>query len=123
MIQVVANHGELIFFLLTSPKWDLGEVEKANFQGVAWHFDLILDVLTKPNFDLREVEKAMFQGLAWHSQLILDLWTSQKCDLKWKKRCFKVSNGIHNLFWAFGLAQNAIWMKSKSDDLICRMSL
>ena len=34
MNEVVANYWELIFFLLTSPKCDLGEVEKAMFQGV-----------------------------------------------------------------------------------------
>ena len=35
MILVVTNHWELIVFILTSPKWDLGEVDKAMFQGVA----------------------------------------------------------------------------------------
>ena len=34
MIQVVANHWELIFSLLTNPKCEIGEVEKAMFQGV-----------------------------------------------------------------------------------------
>jgi len=33
MIQVVANHWKLIFFLLTSLTCDLGEVEKAIFKG------------------------------------------------------------------------------------------
>ena len=41
MIQVVANHGERIFFFLTNPMCDLGEVEKAMFPGVAFQFDLI----------------------------------------------------------------------------------
>jgi len=33
MFQVVAIHWELIFFLLTNPKCDLREVDKAMFQG------------------------------------------------------------------------------------------
>ena len=33
--QLVARHWELIFFLLTNPKCDFGEVEKAMFQGIA----------------------------------------------------------------------------------------
>ena len=35
MIQVVPNHWVLIFFLLSSPKCDLGEFENAMFQEVA----------------------------------------------------------------------------------------
>ena len=33
MIQVLASHFELIFCLLTSPKYNLGEVEKAFFSS------------------------------------------------------------------------------------------
>ena len=44
MIQVVAKHWALIFFL-TSPKCDLGEFEKATFQGFAYHFELIFGFL------------------------------------------------------------------------------
>jgi len=50
-------------YLLTSPKCDLSEVEKAMFQGLAFHFELIFGLLTIPKWDLFEVEKAMFQGL------------------------------------------------------------
>ena len=39
MIQVVANHWKLIFFLFTRPKCDLGEVEKALILGVACHLN------------------------------------------------------------------------------------
>jgi len=61
---------------LTSPKCDLGEVEKAMIQGVAFHFELIFGLLTIPKCDLGELEKTMLQGLVWHSPLIFGLWTS-----------------------------------------------
>jgi len=48
MFQVIARHWELIYFLLTSPKCDLSEVEKATFQGLACHFELIFDFFTNP---------------------------------------------------------------------------
>jgi len=77
---MVANHGELIFFLLTSPKCDLAQVEKAMFRGVASQFELIFDLLTIPNAT----------------------WVSPK------KRCFKTPKGLLNLFSASALAENAI---------------
>jgi len=46
---VVARHCELIFCLLTSPKCDLNEVEKAMFQVVKWHFEVIFFFLTTRN--------------------------------------------------------------------------
>ena len=46
MFQVVAKYSELDFFLLISPKCDLGEVEKAMFQVLACHFELIFGLLT-----------------------------------------------------------------------------
>jgi len=39
MIQVVANHSGIIYFLLTNQKCDLCEVEKAMFQRVAYYFE------------------------------------------------------------------------------------
>ena len=71
------------FFLLTNPKSDLVEVEIAMFQGVACHFEHIFGLLAKPS-RVRSI-----------------------------KRCFKGSHGTLNLFWPSGLAQNAIWTKSK----------
>jgi len=64
MFQMVAEHWELIFFLFTSSKSDLGEVEKAMFQVLACHFELIFGLLTIPKWDFVEVEKALFQGPA-----------------------------------------------------------
>jgi len=59
------------------------------FEGLACHFELIFGLLTIPKCDLLDVEKAMFQGLACKSQLIFGLWTSTKCDLgELKKRLF-----------------------------------
>ena len=42
-------HLKVIFCLLTSPKCNLSEVEKAMYQGLAWHFELIFGLLTLPN--------------------------------------------------------------------------
>ena len=84
LFQVVANHREL-FSSLDKTKMRLCKVEKATFQGVACHFEHIFSLLANPKCDLGEVEKAMFLRLAWHFQFILGP----------------------------GLAQNAIWMKSK----------
>ena len=95
MFQVVTRHLELVFFLLTSPKFELGEFEKVMFQGVAWHFELI-----SPS------------------------WSAQNATcVRSKKRCFKVSNGILNLFSASGLAENAIWWRRISDYSSGRQSL
>jgi len=80
MFEVVAIHWELIFFPLNTPKCDLGKVETAIFQFVACHFQLIFGLLVTQNAT----------------------WVSSK------KRCFKGSHGTINLFWASGLAQNAI---------------
>jgi len=60
MFHVVARHWELIFFLLTSPKCDLGEIDKATFQGFACHFELIFGLLTIPKFSLVADDKAIF---------------------------------------------------------------
>jgi len=54
MIQVIAKHWELIFFLFACPKCDLGEVVKAMFQGDACHFELILVLLANTKCDLGE---------------------------------------------------------------------
>jgi len=70
MFQVVARHRELIFFLSTSPKCDLSEVDKVMVQGLECLFEFIFGILTITKCDVVEVEKAMFQGLAWHLQLI-----------------------------------------------------
>jgi len=61
---VVAKHWEQIFFLLTSPKCDLFEVEKAMFQRLAYHFEVIFGLLTIPKCDLVEVMIPLFQGLS-----------------------------------------------------------
>ena len=70
MIQVVANHWELIFILFSCPKCDLDEVDKALFQGDAFHFD---NLLTIPKCDFGEFQKTMFKDLEWHSQIIFGL--------------------------------------------------
>jgi len=65
MFQVVARQWEFIFLLLTSPKCDLGEVEKAMFKLLICHSELIFGIFTIPKCDFVEVEKALFQGAAW----------------------------------------------------------
>jgi len=47
---------KVIFCLLTSPKFDFVDVEKAMFQVVARHWELIFFLLSSPKCDLGEVE-------------------------------------------------------------------
>jgi len=61
-----------IFFLLTSPKCDLGEVDKSMFQGLALHFQLIYGLLP-------------IQNATWGGS---------------RNRCFKCSHGTMTLFSA-----------------------
>ena len=84
MFEVVARHWEIFFFLLSSPKCDLGEVKKAMFQGLAWHFELIFGLVEHQNFNLVEVKKKIF---------------------------FKDSNCTFNLFSSSGPAQNVTCVK------------
>jgi len=63
-IQVVERHLKYIFCILTSPKFDFGEFEKAMFQVVTSHWELISFLLARPKCNLGEFDKAMFQGLA-----------------------------------------------------------
>ena len=72
---------KVYFYLLTSPKFDFGEVEKALFQMFAKHWGIIYFLLTNPKCDLCEVKKAMFQGLACHFELTFGLLANPKCDL------------------------------------------
>jgi len=62
-VRCFAWHLDLNFGLLTIPKCDLFEVEKAMFQGFSCHFELIFGLLTIPKCDLGEDVKAMFKGL------------------------------------------------------------
>jgi len=57
---VFAFHFELNFYLLTSSKCDLDEVDKAKIHVLSSQFELIFCLLTSPKFDLRKVEKAEF---------------------------------------------------------------
>ena len=76
MFHVVARHWELIFFLLTRPKCDLGDFEKAKFQGFPCQFELIFGYLNIAKCEFDEVENLMFQGLIWLFQIIFGIWTS-----------------------------------------------
>ena len=67
-----------------------------------------------PKCDLGEFEKAMFQGLAWHCQLIFDLWTRPKCDLgDVKKETFCGCKALLTHFVPLDQLKTPIWMKSK----------
>jgi len=48
---VVEWYLKVTFYLLTSPKFVFGEVEKAMFQMVARHWELILFLLPSPKCD------------------------------------------------------------------------
>jgi len=52
------------FLPLESTKFDFGYVEKAMFQLVARHSELVFFLLTSPKRELDEIEKVMFQGFA-----------------------------------------------------------
>jgi len=108
---VVEWHVKVIFYLLTSPKLDFGEFEKAMFQVVARHLEHVFFLLTSPKCDLGEVEKAMFQGLAGQFELIFGLLTIPKYDLVE----IKGSHGNFKLFSAPGPTTNATWEKYKNN--------
>ena len=52
------------FLPLESTKFDFGYVEKAMFEVVHRHSELLFFLLTSPKCELGEIEKVMFQGLA-----------------------------------------------------------
>jgi len=88
--------------LLTSPKFDFGDVEKVMFQVVANHWELIFFLFTGRKYDLCEVEKAMFQGSHVTLNSFSASWSTQYATwVRSKKRCFKVSHDL-NLFWTCG---------------------
>jgi len=51
------------------------------FPGLSCHFELIFGLMTCPKYYLSEVEKAMFQVVACKYEIIFFLLTSPKCDL------------------------------------------
>jgi len=102
MFQGVARHWEHIFFLLTSPKCDLGKVEKALFQGLAYHFELIFGLLTIPKCDLGEVRKTMIQIVEWYFEVT-----------------FKGSQGTYNSFSASWPGENATFVKMIKRRFMC----
>jgi len=55
----------------------LGEVKKASFLEVARHCELIFCLLTIPKFDLDEVEKAMIQVVEWPFEVIFCFLTKE----------------------------------------------
>ena len=84
---MVEWHLKVIFFLLTSPKFDFVEVEKAMFLVatrlkpknyylvVARYCDVIFCFLISSKFDLYDVEDAIFQFVECHFEFILCLLT------------------------------------------------
>jgi len=48
----------------------LFQIYKANIQVVEWHLKVIFCLLTSPKFDLDEVDKTMFQVLPWKFEII-----------------------------------------------------
>ena len=48
---------ELVFFLLTSPKCDFDEVEKAMIEIVEWHIKVIFNFLTNRKGDFFQFDK------------------------------------------------------------------
>jgi len=52
MIHVVEWHLKDIFCLLTSPKFDFGDIKKSMFLVVASNWELIFFLLTNPKCDV-----------------------------------------------------------------------
>ena len=98
---------KLIFWLLTRPKCDLGEVDKGMFQVAEWYLEVIF--LTNPKYEFFEVEKAPLKVVEWHFELIFFLLTSPKLnsDEVEKKRCFMCSHCTLKSFYASWPALNA----------------
>ena len=69
------------FLPIDKLKIRLGEVEKAMIQVVARHWELIFFLLTSPKCGLCYVEKAMFQVVTRHSEIIFSLLNTTKCCL------------------------------------------
>jgi len=44
---------------MTSPKFDIGEVEKSMFLVVAWYWELIFFLLTSPKCDISRARMAL----------------------------------------------------------------
>jgi len=53
---------KVIFCLLTSPKFDFGEVEKAMFEVVAKHWEIIFSSTPTENATLLKSKKRCFKG-------------------------------------------------------------
>ena len=92
---------EVIFCFLTNRKCDFF---KSINRWLKWS-NLKCDLV---------VEKAMLQRVAYYFESFSASWPTQNSTcVRSKKWCFKGSHGTPNLFWTSGVAQNAIWMKSK----------
>ena len=78
MFKVLAFRFELNYYILTSSKSDLDEVDKAIIIVLPSHFELIFCLLTRPKWNLRKVKKAAIQGI-WNltfncSRLTVNFW-------------------------------------------------
>ena len=62
MFQLDARHWELIFFLLTGSKWDLGEFGKAMLQWLLCQIELIFDLVTIQNANWLRSKTRCFKG-------------------------------------------------------------
>ena len=119
MFQGTAWQFQPIFDLWTSPKFELGEFNKATFLVVLRHCELIFCLMTNPKCDLDEVEKAMIQ-------VVVIFWflTNRKCDFFYSiKLWFKWSNCYRKSISASWQAQNATWMTAMFIGLACHFEL
>jgi len=106
MFQLVARHCELIFCLFTSPKYHLGEDEKAIIQLVARNCTLISCLLISSKCDLVRSKNRCFKG----SHCTFNSFSVSCPTQNAKKRCFKRSPGTANIFSDIWSAQNATCM-------------
>jgi len=57
---------KIFFCLLTSPKFDFGEVDKSIFLVVATHSEIVFFLFISPKCEMGDVDKAMIQVVELH---------------------------------------------------------
>jgi len=78
LLQGAAWHFQHIFGLWISPKYYIGEFNKATFLVVGRYCELIFCLKTNTKCDLDEVEKTIIQVVEWHNEEILCFLTNPK---------------------------------------------
>ena len=85
---------------MNSQKYDFGEFNKATFLEVVRHCELIFCLMTRPKWDLDEVEKALIEVVEWHYEDILFLDQPRMRPLSGHKATIQdVELDLKIIFW------------------------